>query len=65
MTSDDDKSLTPQQAREKLQKGLYDYLAGHVRDRLSFASNEPRRPARRIRSSSPSYSGKPCSNTPS
>ena len=29
MTSDDDKPLTPQQAREKLQKGLYDYLAGN------------------------------------
>ena len=29
MTSDDDKPLTPQQAREKLQKGLIDYLAGN------------------------------------
>ena len=29
MTSDDDKPLTPQQAREKLQKGLSDYLAGN------------------------------------
>jgi Plasmid pRiA4b ORF-3-like protein len=28
MTSDDDKPLTPQQARQKLQKGLRDYLAG-------------------------------------
>ena len=29
MKSDEDKPLTPQQAREKLQKGLSDYLAGH------------------------------------
>ena len=29
MTSDDDKPLTPQQAREKLQKGLIEYLAGN------------------------------------
>ena len=29
MTSDDDKPLTPQQARQKLQKGLRDYLAGN------------------------------------
>ena len=29
MTSDDDKPLTPQQARQKLQKGLIDYLAGN------------------------------------
>ena len=29
MNSDDDKPLTPQQAREKLQKGLIDYLAGN------------------------------------
>jgi len=29
MTSDNDKPLTPQQAREKLQKGLSDYLAGN------------------------------------
>ncbi|MGP0067996.1 MAG: plasmid pRiA4b ORF-3 family protein [Isosphaeraceae bacterium] len=28
MTSDEDKPLTPQQAREKLQKGMRDYLAG-------------------------------------
>lgn len=28
MTSDDDKPLTPQQARQKLQQGLRDYLAG-------------------------------------
>ncbi len=28
MTSDSDKPLTPKQAREKLQKGLIDYLAG-------------------------------------
>ena len=28
MTSDSDKPLTPEQAREKLQKGLIDYLAG-------------------------------------
>jgi Plasmid pRiA4b ORF-3-like protein len=28
MTPDDDKPLTPQQARQKLQKGLRDYLAG-------------------------------------
>ncbi len=29
MTSEDNKPLTPQQAREKLQKGLSDYLAGN------------------------------------
>ena len=29
MTSDDDKPLTPEQARQKLQKGLSDYLAGN------------------------------------
>src|SRR4051794_22613388 len=29
MASDDDKPLTPQQARMKLQKGLRDYLAGN------------------------------------
>jgi len=29
MTSDDDKPLTPAQARQKLQKGLIDYLAGN------------------------------------
>jgi pRiA4b ORF-3-like protein len=29
MTRDEDKPLTPQQAREKLQKGLRDYLAGN------------------------------------
>ena len=29
MTSDDDKPLTPRQARQKLQKGLADYLAGN------------------------------------
>ncbi len=29
MTSDSDKPLTPEQAREKLQKGLSDYLAGN------------------------------------
>ena len=29
MASDDDKPLTPQQARQKLQKGLRDYLAGN------------------------------------
>ncbi len=29
MTSDDDKPLTPQQARQKLQKGLRDHLAGN------------------------------------
>src|ERR1700681_4522780 len=29
MTPDDDKPLTPAQARKKLQKGLSDYLAGH------------------------------------
>jgi hypothetical protein len=29
MKSDDDKPLTPQEAREKLQKGLIDYLAGN------------------------------------
>ena len=29
MTSDDDKPLTPQQARQNLQKGLFDYLAGN------------------------------------
>ena len=29
MTSDDDKPLTPAQARQKLQKGLEDYLAGN------------------------------------
>ena len=29
MTSDDNKPLTPQQAREKLQKGLIDYLTGN------------------------------------
>src|SRR5579871_6742859 len=28
MTSDDDRPLTPQEARRKLQKGLRDYLAG-------------------------------------
>ncbi len=29
MTSDDDKPLTPERARQKLQKGLSDYLAGN------------------------------------
>jgi len=29
MTSDDDKPLTPAQARQKLRKGLKDYLAGN------------------------------------
>jgi len=29
MTPDDDKPLTPAQARQKLQKGLVDYLAGN------------------------------------
>ena len=29
MTHDDDKPLTPAQARQKLQKGLMDYLAGN------------------------------------
>ena len=29
MTPDDDKPLTPAQARQKLQKGLADYLAGN------------------------------------
>jgi hypothetical protein len=29
MKSDDDKPLTPKEAREKLQKGLSDYLAGN------------------------------------
>jgi hypothetical protein len=29
MASDDDKPLTPAQARQKLQKGLIDYLAGN------------------------------------
>ena len=29
MTHDDDKPLTPAQARQKLQKGLSDYLAGN------------------------------------
>ncbi len=29
MTFDDDKPLTPRQAREKLQKGMIDYLAGN------------------------------------
>src|SRR5215210_1152626 len=29
MTSDDDTPLTPQQARQKLQQGLADYLAGN------------------------------------
>ena len=29
MTYEDDKPLTPQQAREKLQKSLSDYLAGN------------------------------------
>ena len=29
MTLDDDKPLTPQQARQKLQKGLREYLAGN------------------------------------
>ena len=29
MTSDNDKPLTPEQARERLQKGLIDYLAGN------------------------------------
>src|ERR1700693_2509235 len=28
MTPDDDKPLTPQQARQRIQKGLRDYLAG-------------------------------------
>src|SRR5512135_51980 len=29
MTSDDDRPLTPQQARQKLEEGLSDYLAGN------------------------------------
>src|ERR1700730_12940113 len=29
MKPDDDKPLTPQQAREKIQKGLIDYLTGN------------------------------------
>ena len=36
MTSDDDKPLTPEQARQKLQKGLSDYLAGNHPGTLVF-----------------------------
>ena len=64
MTTDDDKPLTPQQARQKLQKGLGDYLAGNDPGPIVFPSSGPRRPARRIRSSSPSNSGRHCSNAP-
>lgn len=36
MTSDSDKPLTPAQAREKLQKGLLDYLAGNDSGPITF-----------------------------
>ena len=36
MTPDDDKPLTPAQARQKLQKGLSDYLAGNGPETIVF-----------------------------
>jgi len=36
MTPDDDKPLTPAQARQKLQKGLQDYLAGRGSEAIVF-----------------------------
>ena len=36
MKPDDDKPLTPAQARQKLQKGLIDYLAGNDRGPIAF-----------------------------
>jgi Plasmid pRiA4b ORF-3-like protein len=36
MTPDDDKPLTPAQARQKLQKGLSDYLAGNGPEAIVF-----------------------------
>ena len=36
MTHDDDKPLTPAQARQKLQKGLEDYLAGNGPETIVF-----------------------------
>jgi len=36
MTPDDDKPLTPAQARQKLQKGLADYLAGRGSEAIVF-----------------------------
>lgn len=36
MTTDDDKPLTPAQARQKLQKGLRDYLAGNGSETIVF-----------------------------
>lgn len=36
MTPDDDKPLTPAQARQKLQKGLEDYLAGNGSEAIVF-----------------------------
>ncbi len=34
--NDDDKPLTPAQARQKLQQGLADYLAGNGPERIVF-----------------------------
>jgi hypothetical protein len=36
LTSDDDKPLTPAQARQKFQKGLMDYLAGNDTGPIGF-----------------------------
>ena len=36
MTHDDDKPLTPAQARQKLQDGLADYLAGKGSETIVF-----------------------------
>src|SRR5437763_5248069 len=36
MTHDDDKPLTPAQARQKLQKGLNDYLEGNGPETIVF-----------------------------
>src|SRR5208283_1540984 len=43
MRSDDDKPLTPEQARQKLQKGLSDYLAGNDPGTIVFRLNRSKK----------------------
>ena len=44
MTHDDDKPLTPAQARQKLQKGLADYLAGKGSEAIVFRLKRTKKP---------------------
>ena len=57
MTSDDDKPLTPEQARQKLQKGLSDYLAGNHPGTIVFRLNRTKKA-----NEAPPQTDEPCYN---